>query len=149
LIRLIAPILPFTAEEAWEFLPASESGSIHLQTFTDVADVPVDDAAWEAFFALREQASTALDQAKKEKVVGSSIAAAVSVSGLATLDVDAFGEAWEQLFIVAKVIDGEALQVTAAEGVKCPRCWNVGAPAEPQHETHGQLCGRCFEVVTA
>ncbi|HXH71439.1 MAG TPA: isoleucine--tRNA ligase [Mariprofundaceae bacterium] len=149
LIRLIAPILPFTAEEAWEFMPASDSGSIHLQTFTDIGDIRVDDAAWETFFALREQANTALDLAKKEKVVGSSIAAAVTVPGLARLDAGTFGEAWEQLFIVARVSDGDALQVSAADGVKCPRCWNVGAPAEPEHEVHGQLCCRCFEVVTA
>lgn len=81
LIRLIAPILPFTAEEAWEFVPQTDSTSIHLQTFHPVADLKIDDAAWERFFALREQVNTALDQAKKDKIVGSSIAATVTVPG--------------------------------------------------------------------
>ena len=147
LIRLIAPILPFTAEEAWQFLPASETESIHLQAFVDLDDIDVDDAAWEAFFALREQVNTALDQAKKEKVVGSSIAAGVIVPGLSALKSDAFGEPWEQLFIVADVREGDALSVSPAEGVKCPRCWNVGQPAEPDHAVHDALCSRCFGVV--
>jgi len=149
LIRLIAPVLPFTAEEAWQFLPASDAGSIHLQTFTDIADIAIDEAAWEAFFALREQVNTALDQAKKEKVVGSSIAARVTVPGLTALNAEVFGEAWEQLFIVASIAEGDSLKVAASEGVKCPRCWNVGTAAEPTHAVHNTLCGRCFEAVTA
>ena len=108
----------------------------------------LDEAAWDAFFALREQVNTALDQAKKDKVVGSSIAAAVTVPGLSGLNAEAFGEPWEQLFIVAKVSEGDALGVVASEGVKCPRCWNVGAPAQPAHEVHSELCPRCFNAVT-
>jgi len=148
LIRLIAPILPFTAEEAWEHLPGSDEQSIHLQTFHAVDDVTIDEAAWDAFFAVREQINTALDQAKKDKIVGSSIAAHVTVPALPEGFADAVGETWEQLFIVAKVQPGNALNVEAAKGVKCPRCWNVGIPAHPEHAEHGDLCSRCFEVVT-
>ncbi|MDX8391962.1 MAG: isoleucine--tRNA ligase [Mariprofundaceae bacterium] len=151
LIRLIAPILPFSAEEAWEYLPASDTASIHLQIFADlsadVAEINVDANAWDAFFATREQVNTALDQAKKDKIVGSSIAAQVSVPDLNMAFAESLGETYEQLFIVASVQPGDAISVLADSGTKCPRCWNVGTPAQPQHDIHNALCSRCFAVV--
>jgi len=147
LIRLIAPILPFTAEEAWEHLPGSDKQSIHLQTFHAVDDITVDETAWDAFFAVREQVNTVLDQARKDKIVGSSIAARVTVPGLSTNFTESISESYEQLFIVAKVQPGDALNIEVAEGIKCPRCWNVGTPAHPEHAEHNELCPRCFEVV--
>ncbi|MDQ6997917.1 MAG: isoleucine--tRNA ligase [Mariprofundus sp.] len=147
LIRLIAPVLPFTAEEAWEHLPGSDEKSIHLQTFHPVKDISVDEKAWEAFFAIREQINTAFDEAKKDKVVGSSIAASITVPGLDQSFAHSVGESWEQLFIVAKVESGDAISIKPADGTKCPRCWNVAAPAQPEHDTHNELCPRCFEVV--
>ena len=149
LIRLVAPILPFTAEEAWEFLPASEANSIHMHHFHPVADIAIDETAWSAFFDIREQINTALDQAKKDKVVGSSIAATVTVPNLDHSFAETLGESYEQLFIVAKVEDGASVTIKAADGTKCPRCWNVAAPADPAHAVHNQLCPRCFDVVTA
>jgi isoleucyl-tRNA synthetase len=149
LIRLIAPILPFTAEEAWEFLPGSASQSIHLQTFQPVADIAVDESGWDQFFSLREQVNTALDQAKKDKVVGSSLAATVTVPGLDGSFAERLNESYEQLFIVARIESGESINVEASDGVKCPRCWNVSEPADSDHETHNELCPRCLEVVTA
>ncbi|MFQ5582373.1 MAG: isoleucine--tRNA ligase [Mariprofundaceae bacterium] len=149
LIRLIAPILPFTAEEAWDHLPGSDEKSIHLQTFHPVADIRIDEEAWESFFAIREQVNTALDQAKKDGVIGSSIAATVTVPSLDTSFAESLGETYEQLFIVAKVEAGDAISIGPADGVKCPRCWNVSTPAEPAHTVHNELCPRCFEVVIA
>jgi isoleucyl-tRNA synthetase len=148
LIRLIAPVLPFTAEEAWEHLPGSDEKSIHLQTFHPVADINIDETAWDAFFAVREQINTALDQAKKDKVVGSSIAATVTVSNLDAAFAKSLGETYEQLFIVAKIKSGDSIKIEAADGIKCPRCWNVGKAAEPSHVVHNELCPRCFEVVS-
>ncbi len=147
LIRLIAPILPFTAEESWEFLPASSNNSIHMHTFHPVADIKVDEEAWNAFFEVREQVNTTLDQAKKDKVVGSSIAATVTVPNLDHAFAESLGETYEQLFIVAKVEDGNAVTIKAADGIKCPRCWNVATPADASHAVHNELCPRCFEVV--
>jgi len=148
LIRLIAPVLPFTAEEAWEYLPGSDESSIHLQSFHAVNDVEIDEPAWEAFFAIREQVNTAFDEAKKDKVIGSSIAATLTVPGLDDAFAKSLGETWEQLFIVAKVEHGDTISIKPAEGVKCPRCWNFGTAAHPDHAEHNELCSRCFEVVT-
>ncbi len=149
LIRLIAPILPFTAEEAWEFLPGRGEGSVHLHGFHDVADIKIDGESWEKFFEIREQVNTALDQAKKDGVVGSSIAACVNVPSLSAALAEHLGETFEQLFIVAKVTmqPGAHVTISAAEGSKCPRCWNVGAPADAGHAVHSEVCPRCFEVV--
>jgi len=147
LIRLIAPVLPFTAEEAWEHLPGVPDESVHLQRFVAVPDCEVDEAAWRAFFELRERVNAALDQAKKDGAVGSSIAADVTVPGLDAGLGARLGEPLEQVFIVARVTPGDALRVEPAEGVKCPRCWIVGQPADPAHPVHNELCKRCFEVV--
>ncbi|MDX8402715.1 MAG: isoleucine--tRNA ligase [Mariprofundaceae bacterium] len=146
LIRLLAPILPFTAEEAWAHLPGAARESVHLQTFRGVTAPAVDEAAWEAFFALREQVNAALDAAKKSGQIGSSIAAAVTAPEVSAL-AERLGEPMDQLLIVAAVRDGDAVSVAAAEGVKCPRCWIVGQPAQPDHPVHGALCPRCFAVV--
>ena len=147
LVRLIAPIIPMTAEEMWEHLPGAEAGSIHVQTFQEVQTVDVDTEAWDKFFAMREQVNIAMDVAKKDKVVGSSIAATVTVPDLDMSFADALGESYEQLLIMAKVESGAALVVQAAEGVKCPRCWNVGAVGDASHDVHGALCPRCFDIL--
>lgn len=147
LIRLIAPILPFTAEESWEHFPGSNNESIHLQLFHPVTDVEVDESVWDHFFAIREQVNASLDQAKKDKMVGSSIAAEITAPGLTSELEGKLGESFEQLFIVAAARIGDAVTVNPAKGTKCPRCWNVAEPAEPEHDTHNELCPRCFEVV--
>ncbi|MDX8414360.1 MAG: isoleucine--tRNA ligase [Mariprofundales bacterium] len=140
LIRLVAPILPFTAEEAWQYLPGS-SGSVHLQSFAPSQPCMVDLELWSGFFALREKVNGALDVAKKEGAIKSSIAALVVVPEMP------FATSLAQLLIVAGVTQGDALGVQLADGVKCPRCWNVAEPASSAHHEHGALCSRCFSVV--
>ena len=147
LIHLIAPVIPFTAEEAWEHLPGANNDSIHLQNFQAVAGIAIDETAWAAFFSTREHINTAMDMAKKDKVVGSSIAASVTVPNLDTDFAKAVDESYEQLFIIAKVEAGSELNIQAADGIKCPRCWNVSEPADAAHAIHNELCPRCFNVI--
>jgi len=150
LIRLIAPIIPITAEEAWEYF--SDSGSsIHLELFEPVEDSDVGLFPWvNTLLPLRDLVNSALDDAKKDKIVGASLAAQVNIPGLDLTLAEQVGETFEQLFMVAKVttFDGEGITVTAAEGTKCPRCYVVGEPADATHEVHNKLCDRCLEVVT-
>jgi len=141
LIRLVAPILPFTAEEAWQYLPTS-TGSVHLQAFASSTACKVDDGWWGKFFTLREQVNGALDVAKKEGAIKSSIAATVVVPEALWLD-----GPLEQLLIVAAVERGDALAILPAAGEKCPRCWTVSEPKDATHSTHSALCPRCFAVV--
>jgi isoleucyl-tRNA synthetase len=149
LVRLIAPILPFTAETIWEHLPGAVPESVHLQAFAPAADVAVP-VAWEGFFALRERVNAALDAAKKDGVIGASIAAHVEVPGLDGSIAEALGEPMAQLLIVARVVpgSGDAVRVIKAAGAKCPRCWIVGEPAHPDDAVHGELCDRCYAAVT-
>lgn len=147
LIRLIAPIVPITAEEMWEFLPGSTAESIHVQTFSKVQDVSIDTETWKAFFAMREQINTAMDVAKKDKIIGSSIAANVTIPNLDMAFAEAVGESYEQLFMVAKAEAGSSLNVTASDGTKCPRCYVVGTSADADHDIHNELCARCLDVV--
>ncbi|MDX8398561.1 MAG: isoleucine--tRNA ligase [Mariprofundaceae bacterium] len=149
LVRLIAPIVPVTAEEMWDFLPGSTPESIHLQNFSEVSSVEIDQASWQRFFSMREQVNTAMDIAKKEKIVGSSIAAKVTVPELDLGFSEMLGESYEQLLIMAQVSAGEQLHIEAANGVKCPRCWNVSEPADASHDVHADVCPRCFEVVAS
>ncbi|MDX8409192.1 MAG: isoleucine--tRNA ligase [Mariprofundales bacterium] len=148
LIRLAAPILPFTAEEAWQFVPGS-SGSVHLQEFAVTEASSVDEAAWQQLFELREQVNSALDQAKKEGEIKSSIAAVATIPDLDPALEQALGESLSQLLIVATVEQGDALAIAPASGSKCPRCWTVAMPADSSHAVHDALCSRCFAVVTA
>jgi len=138
-----------TAEEIWEHLPGAADGSIHLQTFNKVEPVSIDNAAWDKFFAMRELVNTEMDVAKKDKIIGSSIAAKVSIPDLDMSFAEAVGESYEQLLIVAEAQAGEALNIEAVDGHKCPRCYVVGTPADGSHDIHNQLCQRCLDVVTA
>ena len=173
LVRLIAPIVPMTADEIWEFLPGSNDKSIHLQDFAAIQDVEIDVAAWNAFFAMRDKVNTALDEAKKDKVVGSSVAAHIFVAGLDEKFSELVHEPYEQLFAVAKVSkeqitaetlvkyvskDKECFSAWASvkegtvcavpsEGIKCPRCYVVGIPKDANHAVHNEVCPRCFDVV--
>ncbi|RMH60922.1 MAG: isoleucine--tRNA ligase [Zetaproteobacteria bacterium] len=149
MVRLLAPILPMTADEIWEHLPGAEGDSVHLQTFLNLdQQVVVDLDAWQRFFAMRERVNIALDQAKKEKIIGSSLAAWISVPDLDPDFPAAIDEPYEQLLIAARVTSGTRLEIIPADGVKCPRCWNVGTPAQADHPEHPALCARCFAVVT-
>ncbi|MDQ6954729.1 MAG: isoleucine--tRNA ligase [Mariprofundaceae bacterium] len=147
LTRLIAPIVPITAEEIWDFLPGAEDGSIHLQCFSEVQNLEIDADAWTKFFTMRELVNTAMDTAKKDKIVGSSIAAHVSIPNLDIAFAESINESYEQLLIVAKANAGESLSIEAASGIKCPRCWNVSEPADAAHAIHSEICPRCFDVV--
>ncbi len=149
LVRLIAPIVPMTAEEVWDFLPGAAGGSIHLQTFKQVEPVSIDKQAWDNFFAMREQVNTAMDVAKKDKIIGSSIAAKVSIPDLDMSFAETVGESYEQLLIVAEANAGDTLSIEAVDGIKCPRCYVVGTPADAAHDVHNELCQRCLDVVNA
>lgn len=164
LTTLMAPVLPFTAEEAWEHLPG-ERESVHLQEFHRLTEVPQDpaaDAAFARLFALRDEVNHALEGLRRQGIIGKSLEAAVVLEGdRTTLDGDllATGARLEELCIVSQLARGTApeasqvypglrLGVERASGVACPRCWQV--VAEPAgHAGHPELCRRCLEVVMA
>jgi len=164
LITLSAPVLPFTAEEAWEHLPGT-TNSVHLEEFDRLADVPDDapaDQAFQRLLALRDEVYPALESIRRDGVIGKSLEAALVLAGddsALNADLATTGTTLEELCIVSQVREGTAelpsttypglrFAVQRATGTPCPRCWQVAA--EPTGDpTHPALCRRCLAVVKA
>ncbi|MEN2787143.1 isoleucine--tRNA ligase [Sphingomonas qilianensis] len=141
LVRYAAPILCFTAEEVWQVRFPSEDGSVHYLEWPELPALPGDDAAsteWSDVRALRVQVTEAIEPLRREKRIRSSLEAEVTVPE-ALLSPAALAE----LFIVAKVTEGDGITVTPSDYHKCGRCWRL----LPEVTDDGALCDRCAEVV--
>ncbi|WP_165066536.1 isoleucine--tRNA ligase [Paludisphaera rhizosphaerae] len=168
LTRLLAPILPHTAEESWGYMPHGQGfpASVHLATFPQPDprwDDPQRDARWAVLADARNAILKALEGLRKDKTIGSAQEASVTIAApaadLAILQADRDLLATICLVSTIDVREGgsatpgpgeERFQVTAAKSTfgKCERCWNyredVGGNAQ-----HPTLCGRCVRVVSA
>ena len=143
----LAPVLCFTAEEAWLARFPSEDGSIHLQQFPEVPASWADEALaarWDAIRAERGSMTAALEQARAEKRIGAALQAELVVPDGALSLLDAAG--WAELAIVSAARPGPALTVERAPGEKCQRCWRV---LPEVGRTQPGLCLRCTGVVGA
>ncbi len=171
LVTWLAPVLCFTAEEAWLRRGGDESSSVHLQLFPDVPEAWRDDALaakWERVRRLRRVVTGALEIERREKRIGASLQAAPTVHAqaddlAAMVGVDLAeiaitsaanlveGEAPDGAFTLEGV-DGIAVVVAGAEGGRCERCWKVleEVPGDlPEERAAEAVCGRCAEVVAA
>jgi isoleucyl-tRNA synthetase len=168
IVRLMAPILSFTAEEAWPLLaPAAwKAGgeTIFTQTwhaFDGMGDLASEDAQstallrlkWEAIRAVRADVLRKLEEARSAGAIGSSLQAEVEVraSGETFDALASLGDDLRFVFITsqARVVRGAddelvSVSVVASEHAKCERCWHYRADvgADPAHPT---ICGRCNE----
>jgi len=168
LATLLAPELPFTAEEIWQALPGKKEESVHyarFDTLDDVPDVPIPLESWERLMKLREEASVLLEEARRQKTIGSSLEGAIALTGeTAALDADRAvtgtrGPGLADLFIVSETVEGAQpppdlgwqdsaaypglrLAFARASGRRCDRCWKVTPQAEPTG-----LCDRCRGVL--
>lgn len=164
LVVMIAPILTFTAEEVWQYIPGKNKESVQL------ADWPEPNPAWEnpelgqrwqTLLEVREDVTWALEQARKDKVIGGSLAASVTIWADDDLyqKLEPYKTYLPVLFIVSTTAlnkdtegaPGEAASgqkkgikifVEKADGHKCPRCWIYT-------EAEEELCPRCSKVVAA
>jgi isoleucyl-tRNA synthetase len=167
LTRLSAPILSFTADELWRFIPGPRDESVHLTTFPTVAELaPLVDAAllaqWSKLATLREQVLARIEPLRKTKEIGSSLQAKVM------LTVTPADYEWlkphepdlPMLFIVSEVemmtadagpdlAEGKPrIAIGRAGGTKCERCWRYVPTVSSDPATAG-LCARCREAVAA
>jgi isoleucyl-tRNA synthetase len=157
LCQMLSPILVFTADEAWEFIPAVPCSSVHLSLWQPQPfDRPDGERTlWRDLFALREAALPELEAARQAKLIGKALDARVTLRGSSTALAAARAEpqALQELLNISQLeveTDETAasvlFRVGKAEGQKCERCWHwerdVGAHAE-----HPTLCGRCVEAV--
>ena len=170
LVRLLAPIMSFTAEEIWTFLPQvpARSESVHLDYFPQsedltgkVADLTYTQtlkADFDSLMAVREEALKALENARQEKKIGSALEAFVSIHAPDPLYrvLERYRDDMRFLLIVSGVEikhaaggNGNAavrVEVSRAPGLKCERCWNysvyVGA-----NERYPTVCERCLAAI--
>src|SRR6185295_16030228 len=170
LARLMAPILTFTCEEAWRFLPGAHAESVHLERFPEVPLPWLDDTLkreWDRLLEVRREVAKALELARGQKLIGSGLEAAVRIAS-APEDLPALLGAKQAglptLFIVSRVevgsgaagavhyesqeIPGLVIDVDRAPGDKCERCW-TRSPAVGLDAEHPTLCDRCVAVLRA
>ena len=166
LIRYAAPMMVFTAEEVWGSR-YPEGGSVHLLEWPDFSQLrqsrengnPVavgaesllgprfrgDDemmGRWSALRTLREQVTEAIEPLRRDKVVRSSLEAAVTVPA-ASVPEGFTDSDLAELFISAAVTRDEAMRVSKTADAKCGRCWRL----LPEVTEDGALCDRCEDVV--
>jgi len=162
LTRLMAPILSFTADELWRFLPGSREESVHIAVFPKAADLrtlvdPDLAARWDRLVAVRERVLAEIEPLRKAKQIGSSLQARVTISAPeAELEfLRSYAGHLPTLFIVSQVdlralpagSDGHRhVVIERADGVKCARCWRYVASVSTEPAWEG-LCERCQEAL--
>jgi len=169
IVKLMAPILSFTAEEVWEYLPGPRSESIFLSRF------PTPENQWEdpdleqryiELLKIREVATKALEDMRQDKEIGNSLEAEVKIYCLNQGTADlllSFGPSLADLFIVSAVVvektdvlpegtvqderaPGVGVQALRTSCEKCERCWKFTEDVG-NFEDHPTICGRCREVL--
>jgi isoleucyl-tRNA synthetase len=162
LCEMLSPILVFTADEAWEFIPG-KSGLpfVHLATWKPgaLARSEAERSAWEGLFRLRELVLPSLEKERQAKTIGKSLEARVTLTGSNPLLVDAKTHlaAFRELLNVSQLEvhvapgNGEptlAIAVGKALGQKCERCWHWEEDVG-ENTAHPTICGRCVEAISA
>lgn len=150
LVTWLAPILVFTAEESWQARYGTDVDSVHFEQWRDtsVAWLDADLAAqWGAIMTARSDVMQALETARRDKVIGSSLQASVAVTLTANMLAAFEGLDPAEIFITSTATLSEgavSTTVTPAAGKKCERCWVV----LPEVALNGDLCNRCATVVS-
>jgi isoleucyl-tRNA synthetase len=158
LAKLLAPILPHTADDFWRHIPGTRSASVHLEDFPDVSALtaPALLDTWARLLEVREQVNAALEEKRKDKVIGTSLGARVTLTAAGATGVllESHRPMLPMLFNVSDVSlttspgGDSAVQagVEKAPGVKCARCWRVVPSVRSEPEWAG-ICHRCVEAL--
>jgi isoleucyl-tRNA synthetase len=170
MVRWLAPVVTFTAEEIWASMPGSRSESVLFETWYDGLDVRVDGDArgwWSTLLGVRATASQVLERMRKDGQIGASLDATLTIHA-DTATQAALAESASELrffFITSEVtlaplegrpgsaerveLDGGEVYVSAAvsDATKCVRCWQHRADVGVD-PAHPEICGRCVENVT-
>ena len=156
LVRVMAPILSFTAEEAWAVMTGDDTQTIFTQLYHEIP-VPTNSAQllndWTRIRALRDDVNKALEDARAAEQIGSALQATVRISAPAA-DAQLLQRLGNDLKFVlitsgASAVEGEAqVSVELAQGSKCERCWHVTVDVGTNAE-HPTLCARCVDNLFA
>jgi isoleucyl-tRNA synthetase len=155
LSRLLAPIIVFTADEAWEFVPGVEHSSVHEEAFVEsrLSLGEADERDWKELFALRVLVLPELEKARQSKLIGKSLEAKITLSGKAEQLASArrHADVFRELLNVSQLQFGSdatelRAEIAKADGTKCERCWHFETDVG-QHAEHPTICARCVEAV--
>jgi isoleucyl-tRNA synthetase len=155
LCRLLAPILVFTAEEAWGYLHPEQS--VHLDLFPDCRAGAPPAAATDAvalqvenLLKLRGVIGQAVEKARQEKLIGNALEAAVTLTCDETIVAAPSKEELEEFFILSDLTlqpgQEAAASISKTTYQKCARCWRH-RPSVGKSTAHPDLCDRCEAVV--
>jgi len=159
MVRWIAPVLSFTADEVWQFLPGNRTESVFLSEWYQLPERPNTAVNWSVMDVVQQAAAKALEVARDKGVIGSSLDASLTFyvdNELAEL-LTSFGEELHFLFITsdatiaskddipkgAIATDGIAVSVEKSQHQKCIRCWHKDESVGQTSE-HSELCIRCI-----
>ena len=157
LVRLLAPILSFTTDEVWEYLPAIEGRpkSVHLALFPQPQAIYAEDPTrlldqWKRLFAIREIAFAEMETERKAGKIGKGLDAQIEISAnaedaalLGTLSSEELAEFLNVSAVTVKPGNGDLRAIaSSATGTKCNRCWRyTGDTAD--YGVWPTVCGRC------
>ena len=169
LTRLIAPILSFTADEVWQYLPqvAGRPASVHLALFPDLTDIVPGavarlEADWEKLLRIRELVNIELEALRLKKAIGKGLDASVRIlaaegseEAITLREYEAaltefFNVSQASVQIVGATTDSSAVLIEAqpADGTKCARCWRV-VPDVGADARWPSVCARCADALDA
>ncbi|MCP4111240.1 MAG: isoleucine--tRNA ligase [Desulfobacteraceae bacterium] len=164
IVRLMAPLLPFTAEEVWKYMPENKGKeeSVHFISLPDVKEEWKNAELakkWNQLLDVRGEVTKALEEARAKKEIGHSLDASVTICTDSDLfDVlNSYADDLRAMFIVSNVslarekepgayeskeVEGLSVKVGPAPGEKCERCW-VHDPSVGANSEHPTVCRRC------
>jgi isoleucyl-tRNA synthetase len=169
LVRLLAPIMSFTCEEIWPYLPkvAAREESVHLAQFPANAEIlggagsavtdSKSDADWATLRSVRDEVLKALEEARANKLIGTGLEAQVAIAASDPVYsvLQRYAGQLRYLFIVSAVTivqgpgngtGGLHIEVKKADGAKCDRCWNYSIHVG-EDKTYPTVCERCSAVL--
>ncbi len=170
LVRLLVPVLAYTSEEIWSYIPKPKGSPISVQ----LTSMPVVnktylneelESKWEKLLAVRGEVAKALEVARQEKIIGNSLEAEVElyldekwlkflqplkkdllmIFIVSDLELYPLAMAREDLFASGE-LEGFQVKIIPATAEKCERCWNYSASVGTNRE-HPTICARCGEVL--
>jgi isoleucyl-tRNA synthetase len=166
MVRWLAPILSFTAEEMWTFLPGKRPESVFLSTWYSLPEMPSDGIDWDKLLELRAGVLKKLEEKRVKGEIGAPLEAEVDVHvpRAAFDELNALGKELRFLFITSEArlsaVDdaevekagdaaatGAAIYVHPTEAAKCVRCWHR-RPEVGSIAAHPLLCERCVANIT-
>ncbi|WP_308417689.1 isoleucine--tRNA ligase, N-acetyltransferase domain-containing [Moraxella catarrhalis] len=152
LLRWIAPVLSFTAQEAWQVLKDTQ-GYIFTAEWYQLPDFQMNDIShedWDKVALIKDTVNKSIEQARSDKIVSSNLTAKVTITAPQDITdiLNKFGDELRFVFITsdATVRSGDTLSttITPADGTKCVRCWHVRTDVGT-HAEHPEICGRCVQ----